>query len=335
MFKKGEIISNKVLVNKLGNNNQIRHFNTHKRLPINTKNSLLKKLSIYNTFEEIKINNKTFYKINEANDIKKAISDSKNLPGGEIKFLLQQLLLNVFKDQKITTYYSNSKLLKELNLLGCDYFNIISKEVALSEELQVDIRAITYFKICVSYVGNYIISRAMAELKDKKLIKATINTIVIDSNGKHKVVNKKESIDLKKAKAVALEKLNTNSIAHLIFTGRYSDYISEICKEMQLKGYNYRKIYEGYKVIRANFDNFKTYDDEVEFMLKELKNEFVHRVFKAALSIKNSFIKRNNVAFGSGFNLNYIESEEFIDDIKVLIEYFIGVDLLWVAGNGL
>lgn len=326
VFKKGEVVSNKILVDKLGNKKQKDSLKANKRLCTNTKKSLLKKLSIYTTYEEIKINNKTFYKITKVKEIKKIGSKPKKVPGGEVKFLLEQLLLNIFKEQKNTVYYSNSKLLKELNLLSDGYFYFINKESLLSETLQVDVRAVTYFKKCLSYVSNTFFKRTMLELKEKKIIKATINTISIDSKGKHKVVNKKESIDLEEATNVVLKRLNATSKASLFFSGRYSDYSLEICKEMQNKGYDYKKFYEGYKVIRVNCDSYKIYSDDVEFMVKNLKKELVNRIFKVAISIKNNFIKKNNLAFGEKIELSYIESKEFINDIRVLIEYFIGVE---------
>lgn len=325
MFKVNELINNEELINRLGSEKQKSNYYKNNKLLINIKKSLLKKLSIYTSFVEIKINNRIFYKINQVYDDRKIITNNIKYSKSKLNFLIQQLIINYIKNNNNTSYYSNTMLLKNINVFNNDYFELINCREYLSNKLNVDKRSIKIFKSIVSKETIRLIRHSIGSLKEEEIIKAKIGIIVIDSNNKQRFISKKEEIIFNEVKEMIIENYNEKSLIDLCFKGMYKHYVKGVCSEMNKRNFDYNLFYQGYKISKVNLDNFKLYEKEVDFILKTFKKEFGNRIIDMAKNMKKNSLAKSekNMIFGEAAFLKHQETEKFIDDVQKIVNYFI------------
>lgn len=155
MLEIDKILSNEDLVNLVGSSKQIENFYNNNSMPTNVKKSLLKQLSRYCEFEEIKINKKSHYKILKINEVVKDKVDKRiNNGSSQIKFTdhletsLALAILNGIKKEFCEydlekrgydydmPYFTitNTKLMLEVGLANETYKRFKNKTISYNKE---------------------------------------------------------------------------------------------------------------------------------------------------------------------------------------------------------
>lgn len=139
MFKKGQIINSKELVEKMGTEKQIAKYNQTNKLQKSAKDSLLKNLSLYCEYKEVKVGRSINYEILEVYS-EPRVKEEKRGGNNSIyqEDFINIMVYNLYHQPERCKLLSKSYLSKMANLVNSNYTTCKRNIKYLSDILEIE-----------------------------------------------------------------------------------------------------------------------------------------------------------------------------------------------------
>lgn len=283
ILKKGNILTNYDLVRLVGSDKQISNYEKTKKIQKPTKDSLLKQLSAYCEYKEVKVGRSINYKITNIYEEKR---DKEEKRGGNNSIYQDDfkniMIYNLYNYPERCKLLSKSYLCKMANLVNSNYTTCKRNIKELSVILEINEDEVYSFYNDNQKKLASIVERGLNSCRRKSILTYNSVTVVVKKEAKlkynelgeiiiknnkpayeiehiHRIANDDEleailSIEHKVKEVMFGDKNIDNK--NVFLSGRWSEYKNKIKVELKSRDLNINYYYEAYELnwIKSNIN---------------------------------------------------------------------------------